>query len=385
MSWFTTLAGLAIKSTAAMGIAWLMARALRGRSAAARHLVWTAAAAAVLALPFLSLTLPILPVPMAGALLPDVSVVFQTAATARADVAISGGTQQSIMSSAAQPAPWRPDWRLSVMLLWAAGAAAALMQMLITCARIWRLRRAAMPSTDGDLSKVLAKGLGISHPVEVLETGQGLMPMTFGILRPAVFMPSDAAAWSDERRRIVLLHELAHVRRGDTATQLLARVALILNWWNPLAWKAWREFLKERERAADDLVLHAGARASDYAGHLLEVARTMRPAPATAWAAIAMARRSQLEGRLIAILDSDVSRQTWGSRAPAAAALCAIALAAPFAAMQAQAPAAPPEVDATIRAASSQKNHEILDRAAAAYEKVSKYDVAQRLLESSLT
>ena len=118
----------------------------------------------------------------------------------------------------------------------------------------------------------------------------------------------------------MLLHELAHVRRGDVAMHLLARTALALYWWNPLAWFAWREFLKERERATDDLVLHAGARASDYAGHLLEVARTLQPAPATAWAAIAMARRSQFEGRLIAILDSGVDRKPSGRRAPVAAA-----------------------------------------------------------------
>jgi TonB family protein len=163
--------------------------------------------------------------------------------------------------------------------------------------------------------------------------------MTFGLLRPAVFMPPEAAAWSEERRRIVLLHELAHVRRGDVATHLLARTALSLNWWNPLAWSAWREFLKERERATDDLVLNAGARASDYAGHLLEVARTLQSAPATAWAAVAMARRSQLEGRLLAILDSGVKRHVPGRMAALAATLLAIAAVAPFAAMQAQTPA----------------------------------------------
>ncbi|MGK4277469.1 M56 family metallopeptidase, partial [Escherichia coli] len=86
----------------------------------------------------------------------------------------------------------------------------------------------------------------------------------------------------------------------------MARTALCLQWFNPLAWMAWREFLKERERAADDLVLNAGARASDYAGHLLEIARTMQSRPVSAAAAIAMARPSQLEGRLLAILDSGV-------------------------------------------------------------------------------
>jgi TonB family protein len=198
-------------------------------------------------------------------------------------------------------------------------------------------------------------------------------------------MPTDAAAWSEERRRIVLLHELAHVRRGDVAAHLFARVAFAFYWWNPLAWTAWREFLKERERATDDLVLNAGTRASDYAGHLLEVARTMRASSATGWAAIAMARPSQLEGRLVAILDSDVNRKTPGRAGAWAAAAIAIAMVAPLAAVRAQdaTPTIPADVDAYIRAATSQKNHEMLEVAAKAAEQAQKYDTAQALLQSA--
>ena len=231
------------------------------------------------------------------------------------------------------------DWRIWLMLFWAAGAVAALARLLAAFIAMWRVQRAARPFPDDGLAHALAQSLGIRHQVRVLEGQPGGMPMTFGLLRPAVSMPPEAAGWSEERRHIVLLHELAHVRRGDTATHLLARTALSLNWWNPLAWSAWREFLKERERATDDLVLNAGARASDYACHLLEVARTMQSTPATAWAAVPMARRSQLEGRLLAILDSGVKRHAPGRVAALAAMLLAIAAVAPFAAMRAQAPA----------------------------------------------
>jgi beta-lactamase regulating signal transducer with metallopeptidase domain len=129
--------------------------------------------------------------------------------------------------------------------------------MMVACAVVWRERRFARPFSDGALCHALSRALGIHGPVEVLETEAGRMPMTFGLLRSAIFMPSDVWQWSDERRRIVLLHELAHVRRGDVATHWLARMALTVYWWNPLAWMAWREFLKERERATDDLVLAA--------------------------------------------------------------------------------------------------------------------------------
>jgi TonB family protein len=211
------------------------------------------------------------------------------------------------------------------------------------------------------------------------------MPMTFGVLRPTVLLPEEARSWSGERRRVVLLHELAHVLRGDAATHLLARTALALHWWNPLAWTMWREFLKERERATDDLVLGAGAKASEYAGHLLEIARTMQERPASA-AGVAMARRSQLEGRLLAILDGRTARRQQGRAATVAAVVVAIAVMAPVASVRAQSQAEQnaPEVESTIAAANAQKNHEILDQAAVSYEQLRKYAEAQKLRQASL-
>jgi TonB family protein len=350
--WFSIFVSVALKSTVVLGAAWLVSGALRGRSAASRHLVWTAAAAAVLALPFLSASLPALRVPASGALLGlDPGVVFQVAGSAAVEPP-SSSLLPPATARRAMHAPRHYDWRIGLMLLWAAGAAAAFARMLAAFLAMWRVQRAARPFPDDSLARALAQALGIRHHVGVLESRPGSMPMTFGLLRPTVFMPPEATGWSEERRRVVLLHELAHVRRGDAATHLLARTALSLNWWNPLAWSAWREFLKERERATDDLVLNAGARASDYAGHLLEVARTMQSARATAWAAVAMARRSQLEGRLLAILDSGVKRHAPGRLAALAATLLAVAAVAPFAAMRAQTLAqqtAPPKVNDTVR------------------------------------
>ena len=383
-AWFSMLVGAAIKITVVLGVAWLSAFLLRGRSAAARHLVWTAASAAVLALPLLSVSLPVLPMRAANALIPDAGVLFRTTAATPIDTA--GAPNRQVTAASSRSLAWRPDWRLSLMLLWGAGSLAGFAQMLAACGRVWRMRRAARPSPDRRLAVDLAQELGIRHAVDILETGEGTMPMTFGIVRPVVFMPGGAVDWTEERRRIVLLHELAHVSRGDVATQLLARLAVILNWWNPLAWIAWREFLKERERATDDLVLRAGARASDYAGHLLEVARAMRPAPNLGWAAVAMARRSQLEGRLLAILDSGVNRKTAGRASAIAAVLMAVVIVAPLAAVRAQEkPSLLPDVDATIRAASAQKNPEMLEKPAAAFEASKQYETAQKLLESAVT
>ena len=87
----------------------------------------------------------------------------------------------------------------------------------------------------------------------------------------------------------------------------------------------------ERERACDDVVLLAGARASDYAGHLLEIARGLRVPRAAALAALAMARPSQLEGRLLAILDPARRRRGPGRRVAAVGLLAASLVLVPLA------------------------------------------------------
>jgi TonB family protein len=382
MSALAILTGAAIKGTAILAVAYVAALALRKRSAAARHLVWTAAAAALLALPLLSVVLPALRVPIrsAGAI-----ALFQADSLGRAGGSSTGRNAASRFPAASGPsiAPMA-DWRPWVVGLWAAGAATGMLQMFWAAALLWRLRCNSRAFGELGAAFSLCDALDIGHPVEILESAHATMPMTSGVLRPTVFLPAGADEWSPGRLRVVLLHELAHVRRGDVATHLLARIALSLYWWNPLAWIAWRQFVREREHATDDLVLSAGERASDYAGHLLDVARSFHPETATAWAALAMARRSQLEGRLLAILDARVNRKPAGRTAAAAVILLAAVAVAPFAALRAQDPALPPDVDATMRAAMSQRNHDLLDHAASAYAARAQYETARKLLEGSL-
>ena len=100
----------------------------------------------------------------------------------------------------------------------------------------------------------------------------------------------------------MLLHELAHVRRRDCLTQLAASTTCALYWMNPLAWYAAKALRRERERACDDAVLAAGTAGPTYAEHLLDVARAARHVTTPTWSGgVAMAHRSELEGRLMAI------------------------------------------------------------------------------------
>jgi hypothetical protein len=126
-------------------------------------------------------------------------------------------------------------------------------------------------------------------------------PFVCGVLQPAVVLPAEAEAWSTARRRTVLLHELAHIQRRDCLVQLLAQIACAVYWFNPLVWVAARALCIERERACDDEVLVQGTTPSAYAAELVDLARVRR----RQWhssAVLAMARPTELEKRVRAIL-----------------------------------------------------------------------------------
>ena len=388
--WFSFAVSAALKSTLVLGVAGLVTWFLRGRSAAARHTVWTVAAIAVLALPLLMAILPRLPIGGAGMVLDSGALLASVDATSATPAtplpARPAKAPRAAHASAPAPPSAGPTWPFWFLLAWAAGMVFALDQMILGSIAMYFARRRALPFADRDQVACLSHALDLTREVEVLEDPRTSMPVAYGIFRPAVFLPEGAADWPEERRRLVLLHELAHIRRGDTITHFVARFALCLHWWNPAAWMAWRGFLKERERAADDLVLAAGARASEYASELLEVARSMQPRPGLGYAAIAMARRSQLEGRLLAILDPATRRRAPRRVTAIAAAILAIVLVAPLASIHAQdqSEVIPADLDATIRAANAQKNHEILDQAAKAALSQGKIEIARKLLTASV-
>src|SRR5207237_8952269 len=98
---------------------------------------------------------------------------------------------------------WRLDWRRWLMVLWALGTAVVFARMLIACAVMWRIRRSAKSFSDAELCSALFKALRMPQAVDVLEIEAGSMPMTFGVLRPTILMPSNAVAWTPERKRIV--------------------------------------------------------------------------------------------------------------------------------------------------------------------------------------
>ncbi len=358
---------LTVKATLVLAVAGVAVLALHRASAAARHLAWCLGLGAALALPVLSLVVPgwswrILPMaaerghharisgadaaaprlgpPLAApGPLDDLTLDGdELMGSARATGSLSRGMPASPIASSSLrwgfvPAPsWSWLWAV-----WLAGVLAVLSARLAGWIALGRLTRDAEPIDDAEWTtqaRDLAAKLGLTRRILLLRGARAAMPMTWGWIRPVVLLPAEADSWGVDRRRGVLLHELAHVKRLDCLTQAIARVACAVYWFHPLAWIATRRMGVERERACDDVVLLAGARASEYAGHLLEVARGLRAHQVAALAVLAMARPSQLEGRLLAILDPDRRRRGPGRGLALIALMTAMLMLVPLGTLQ---------------------------------------------------
>jgi beta-lactamase regulating signal transducer with metallopeptidase domain len=199
-------------------------------------------------------------------------------------------------------------WGALVLALWLAGAAALLARIAVGA---WRARRIARRGAPSDRARDHVDAVwralgGRGAPPRVVTSARIDAPIVIGAFAPVVVVPASSAGWSVERWRLVLLHELAHVRRRDGLANLVAQLACAVHWVDPLAWLAARRLRDEREHAADDAVLRDGARASTYAEHLLEVAATAGHRLGAA--ALAMADASRFEARVVALLDADRSR-----------------------------------------------------------------------------
>jgi HEAT repeat protein/beta-lactamase regulating signal transducer with metallopeptidase domain len=345
-AWLPVVDAIA-KATLLFAAAGLASFVLRRRSAAARHMIWTLALLSVLVLPVLSVALPRWQLPIVtlereAPQLPATSVQLPADRPAPSMKRTPGASVTVAAAPLTHVAPARPpmSWPAVLLMVWLAGAFVILARL---CAGIlavhWMSRRTERVINAPWLpqARSLAAELGISPRVVFLRSRRATMPMAWGVFRPVVLMPADADVWPAERLRIVLLHELAHVKRRDCLTHMLAQISCACHWFNPLAWIAARHARTERERACDDLVLAAGTRGPDYADQLIEIARVMRSGrfPAVlAGASLAMARSSELEGRLMAILDPSVPR-AGVSRLRTAAATTVFALAVmPLASLQ---------------------------------------------------
>jgi len=164
-----------------------------------------------------------------------------------------------------------------------------------------------------DSLKETSISLGLRRTVSLLKLHEAQSPLCAGLIRATVILPRDADHWDTKRRRSVLLHELAHVKRYDVLTQAVAGFICVLYWFNPICWIGLFQMRKLRELACDDLVLVSGQQPADYADVLLDVARSYRHRSYST--AVGMAHSANVEKRILAILDKARSHVSLTRRA----------------------------------------------------------------------
>jgi beta-lactamase regulating signal transducer with metallopeptidase domain len=299
----------------------LAASAMLGRrSAAVRHFVLAAALACAAATPALRLIAPAWQA--TSAWLPTSRMVLIDRPLSVLDE--SASSTPSTGGRTAADAFSRAAVARSFGIIWITGVAASLFMLAVGLGRLAWLASRARRVTGGPSMAIaddISRGFGLRRPPALLLSDHPSLLVTWGAWRPKVLLPAEASGWPDDRIRIVLAHELAHVRRGDWLVQIAAEILRSAYWFNPLVWLACQRLRLESERACDDAVLGLGVDGSEYATELVTLARSFRSARQAFVPAAAIARPSSLERRVRAMLNAQLNRDPITRSASIAAAL----------------------------------------------------------------
>jgi TonB family protein len=289
---------------------------LRNRSAAFRHSVLVATVACALTLPLL------------GALVPSWSFAWPAPPSTssrvtsfyRATPGEASSTPAFGTSFSAKPSS--SGWRLPssdelaqiAAAVWLFGVGYFLVALIIGLGRLTWLARRATPMVDPAWVRALADSsgsFGLRRPVRLLQTDHPSLLAAWGWWTPTVMIPRSARHWTENRIRLVLSHELAHVWRGDWCAQVAGETLRAACWFNPLVWMLCRRLQLESERACDDAVLRRGWDAAEYATSLIDLARALasRGRSASDVLASAMARPAGLERRIRAMFQPHLDRR----------------------------------------------------------------------------
>jgi beta-lactamase regulating signal transducer with metallopeptidase domain len=302
-----------VRASFPVSIAWVVTRLLSRSSAATRHFTWACAISIAAFLPIMTVAMPhwsvSTPAPLTRLASP---VHIEPVQSAQSSIATTEliGPDAMVKPNGRRPGGFTP-WEI-VTWIWITGAAGILCYLLMGHIAAWRFYRNTrrMQTPWIEEAERLARELRISRTLCFVESAQVSVPLVLYLWRPIIVIPEAAAEWPWGRIRAVLLHELAHIKRKDAHIQTLVQMACAAYWFNPLVWFAAHQLRRERERACDDSVLMAGTSGADYATHLYEIARASTALFSAPFAIGLAVHRSQLEQRLVAILNPRTQRHS---------------------------------------------------------------------------
>lgn len=270
-------------SVVCLAVGLFVVRTSRSASPADRYFVLllaTLASGAVLALGFVSAPL----------------------ASAMHEIDLRSGVASHDLSPTAVPRPTAAVWLGAVGI----GAGLLLWRRLGGTFVVDRMVREAEPA-PGELRDVFYDACGdiyVRGGVDLVVSDRARGPFVTGVLRPTIVVPRSLLERDRAAQRDVLRHELAHVARRDTLSQLATQLAGTLMWWNPLFWLASRDLTLLRELACDDAATFGRTDRSSYASLLRDYARSHRWTDALGFGQIRMAAALTINDRLFLLADN---------------------------------------------------------------------------------
>ena len=147
---------------------------------------------------------------------------------------------------------WR--WPATLAALAVVGALLMLLRLGFGLWLVHRYRKGSTPLDGTEIDAMLAhlgSAMGLRRRVVLRESAAIATPATLGWLRPTILLPPAWSDWSDDERRAVLSHELAHVEADDYLTGIVAEFARALHFYNPLVRWIASQLRLEQELAAD--------------------------------------------------------------------------------------------------------------------------------------
>ena len=225
-------------------------------------------------------------------------------------------TADKIAQESVSSARFTPDWRL---IVWIAGAILILSVFAVLYVRALKRFRQSLP-LESDFARNWLAEHAPRRRIEVRRSDRIGSPLTYGVLRPVILLPSDTDLSDTKRFEFILAHELTHIRHFDSLTKILLAMAVSLHWFNPAAWVLYRFFNRDMELACDEAVVRMFGEDTrrDYALMLLELVEKKNPPPLPANGFGQVAIRE----RIGAIMK--VRRITWAASLAAVIAVCGI-------------------------------------------------------------
>jgi beta-lactamase regulating signal transducer with metallopeptidase domain len=185
------------------------------------------------------------------------------------------------------PAAVQPEW---VGLLFAAWLGVTAIYIIGTVVSTLRLSLSLRDASD--ITETMAPQYVGNTPIRLYESNRIAMPLTIGMVPTKIFVPVVWDQWGDECRRMIIRHEVAHIRRRDGVVQILQILAQSLYFFHPLVWFLNRRINEYREMACDDAATGIG---SDirlrYSQHLTSIAESAILSPLTGDSVSALLRR----------------------------------------------------------------------------------------------